>query len=251
MLQVSLSQLDYSAIGFSKTMTEGFEDLKKAQGELTLRLDGIIAWYSVLMKQKEEAAAKAAAVAKVETTGEKTAEEGGEVAISQSVSNGQYCETRADLIEAIQVWMMEASRTIAMFPSKCSGDRKRRTIDFVNQTKVVLRRTKPIGEEETEDNAEWLEDYITELDDFKVVPAASALAIVGAEAHSAISGKKYSLPTSIRHSTPEANAKEKTEKMKKAEKVKPRKKKTKEVTRREEERGRGSHGALDSDRHDP
>ena len=62
-------------------MTEEFEDLKKSQGELTLRLDGVVVWYSALMRQKQEAAAKAAAAAKGETTGEKPAEEGGEVEI--------------------------------------------------------------------------------------------------------------------------------------------------------------------------
>ena len=46
-----------------------------------LRLDGVVVWYSALMRQKQEAAAKAAAAAKGETTGEKPAEEGGEVEI--------------------------------------------------------------------------------------------------------------------------------------------------------------------------
>ena len=121
MSQVSLSQLDYSAICFSKTMTEEFEDLKKGQGELTQRLDGVLIWYYALVKQKQEAetkaaakasaaAALAAASAKTETSGEKPAEEGGEVEIRQSVSVSQYCETRADVIDAIQEWMTIASR---------------------------------------------------------------------------------------------------------------------------------------------
>ena len=79
MSHVSLSQLDYSAIGFSKTMTEEFEDLKKTQGELTQRLDGVLIWYYALVKQKREAEEKAAtkalaeAGAKTETSGEKPA----------------------------------------------------------------------------------------------------------------------------------------------------------------------------------
>ena len=116
MSQASLSQLDYSSIRFSKTMTEEFADLKKAQADLTLRADGVVVWYTALMRQKQEAAAKAAAAAKMETTGEKPAEEGGEVEIRQSVSAIQYCETRADVIDGIQEWTTEASRTIAMFP---------------------------------------------------------------------------------------------------------------------------------------
>ena len=137
-------------------MTEEFADLKKAQADLTLRADGVVVWYTALMRQKQEAAAKAAAAAKMETTGEKPAEEGGEVEIRQTVSAIQYCETRANVIDAIQEWTTEASRMIAMFPSKSSADRKRRTIDFVNQMKVVLRKTKPIGEEENEEDTAWL-----------------------------------------------------------------------------------------------
>ena len=54
MLQVSLSQLDYSAIGFSKTMTEEFDDLKKSQESLTTRVDGIRQLYLKLVKREEE-----------------------------------------------------------------------------------------------------------------------------------------------------------------------------------------------------
>ena len=99
-------------------MTEEFEDLKKGQGELTQRLDGVLIWYYALVKQEAEtkaaakasaAAALAAASAKTETSGEKPAEEGGEVEIRQSVSVSQYCETRADVIDAIQEWTTIAS----------------------------------------------------------------------------------------------------------------------------------------------
>ena len=84
--------------------------------------------------------------------------------VRRSVSASQYCETRADLIDAIQEWATEASRTIATFPSKRSADRIRRTIDFINQTKVILRKTVPIGEEEKEEDAEWLEEWVRGLD---------------------------------------------------------------------------------------
>ena len=116
----------------------------------------------------------------METTGEKTAEEGGEVEIRQSVSASQYCETRADVIDAIQEWTTEASRTIAMFPSKRSTDRTRRTIDFINQPKVVLRKTKPIGEEENEEDVAWLGAWVTELNFVKVPTTTVPTAIVPA-----------------------------------------------------------------------
>ena len=147
MSHMSLSQLAYSAIGFSKTMTEEFEDLKKNQRGLSQTLNGVLVWYYTLIKQKWEAEEKAAtkgaaeAVAKSETTGEKPTEEGGESEIQRSVSASQYCETRADLIDAIQEWTTEASRTIAMFPSKRSAHQIKRTIDFVNKSKVILRKT--------------------------------------------------------------------------------------------------------------
>ena len=190
-MSTSLSNLDYSAIGFSKTMTKEFEDLKRNQADLTQRLDGVVVWYHALLKQKKEAelkaarSAKAAALlaaaaatttetpAKTESAEEKMAEEEdetsaaaktGAVEIRRSVSAGQFCETRADLIDAIQEWAIEASQKIATFPSKRSADRIRRTINFINQTKGILRKTTPIGEEEKEEDAVWLGVWVGELD---------------------------------------------------------------------------------------
>ena len=281
MSQASLSQLDYSAIGFSKTMTEEFEDLKKGQAELTQRLDVVLIWYYALVKQKQEAEAQSAkktsaaallsaatsaaasaatasaaeTPAKTESSGEKTAEggessgsaKGGEVKIRRSVLASQYCETRADVIDTIQEWTTDASRTIVMFPSKRSADRTRRTIDFVNQTKVVLRKTKPIGEQENEEDAVWLGEWVTELNfvivpkttvatainPAEIVPTALTVAIAESEvavasplrqvltrAQMAISRKT---PASFRHSTPETDTKEKSEKKKKAGKAKTKK----------------------------
>ena len=150
----------------------------------------MVIWYHALLKQKKDAEEKAAKsataaalvaaaaattaenLAKTESTEAKTAEEGGEssgiaksgaVEIRRSVSAAQYCETRADLIDAIQEWASEVSRKIASFPSKRSADRIRRTIDFINRTKVILRKTGPIGEEKEED-ADWLSVWVRELD---------------------------------------------------------------------------------------
>ena len=66
MSQVSLSQMDYSAIGFSKTMTEEFDDLKKGQEALTTRVDRIKQWYTTLKKEE----------AKLKSAGENSEEEG-------------------------------------------------------------------------------------------------------------------------------------------------------------------------------
>ena len=161
----SLSNLKYSAIGFSKTKTEEFEDLKTQQADLTQRLDGVVVWHHALLQKKEEADEKAAKEAtaaaltatatektaeipaKAESTETKTAEEGGEpstiagsnaVKIKRSVSEAQYCETRADLINDIQTWASEAGRKIALFPSKRSADRIRRTIDSISQFSFAL-----------------------------------------------------------------------------------------------------------------
>ena len=51
--------MDYSAIRFSKTMAEEFDDLKKRQGEITEKIDGVHIWYLALVRQEEEAKVKA------------------------------------------------------------------------------------------------------------------------------------------------------------------------------------------------
>ena len=106
-------------------MTEELEGLKRDQADLTQRLDGVVVWFDALVKQKEEAEEKAAkskaaaallaastlteTPAKTESAKAKAAEEGGEasglakggaVEIRRSVSASQYCETRANLIDA-------------------------------------------------------------------------------------------------------------------------------------------------------
>ena len=83
MSQVSLWQLDYSAIGFSKTMTEEFNDLKKGQEVLTSRVDGIKQWYTMLKKEEEEEA-------KVKAAGRNSEEEEGEDALHLSIQVSQY-----------------------------------------------------------------------------------------------------------------------------------------------------------------
>ena len=99
-------------------------------------------------QEADEKAAKEATAAAPTATAETPAkEEGGEllaiagpsdVEIKRSVSEAQYCETRADLIDDIQTWASEAGRKIALFPSKRSADRLRRTIDSISQFSFAL-----------------------------------------------------------------------------------------------------------------
>ena len=95
MSQVSLSQLDYSAIGFSKTMIEEFDDLKKGQEAPTTRVDGIKTWYTTLKKKEEEEEAK------VKAAGENSEEEEREDGLHLSIQTSQYCDTRANVIDAV------------------------------------------------------------------------------------------------------------------------------------------------------
>ena len=98
-----------------------------------------------------------------------------------SIQTSQYCDAHANVIDAVQSWMTEAGRTIAIFPSKRSVDRKRRTVDFVNKMKV-LRKTKPIGEDEGKEDVEWLGTWVSEL---PKEPAASAVALFDVRAEAA------------------------------------------------------------------
>ena len=108
---------------------------------------------------------------------------------------------------------------IAMFPSKRSADRKRRTINFVNKMKVILRKTKPIVEEGV---AGGLGQRVTQSSGSiggshrrsrgrGGVPLATGID----ESTAGDSGKKDLASNSIRHST----TKEKMEKTKKGGKA--------------------------------
>ena len=206
-------------------MTEEFDDLKKGQEALTKSGQN-----QTMVHDAEKG--------------------GGEIEISRRKLRGgrgrcvaclykRVNIARANVIDAVQSWMTEAGRTIAIFPSKRSVNR-RRTVNFVNKMKVLLRKTKPIGEDEGKEDAEWLGTWVSELPE---EPAASAVALfeVGAGAASPLhwvlrnvklanTGKKGPAANSICHSTPESTAKERAEKTKKGGKNKSKKeKKTNEV----------------------
>ena len=119
-------------------------------------MDGIKQWYTILKKKEEVEEAK------VKAAGGNSQEEEGEDALHLSIQASQYCDTRANVIDAVQSWMTEAGQMIAIFPSKRLVDRKRRTVDFLNKMKVLFWKTKPIGEDEGEKDAEWLGTWVSE-----------------------------------------------------------------------------------------
>ena len=121
---------------------------------------------------------------------------------------------------------------ITLFPSKRSADRKRRLIDFVNKMKVLMRKTKPILEDENEEDAEWLEKWETDLPEEAVASVAvveeeegtaSPLRQVLRNAIQAITGKRERSGNPFRNSTPELVTKERKEKMNKGGKSKTKK----------------------------
>ena len=77
-----------------------------------------------------------------------------------------YCAARQDVIDLTKNWAQEGANQIAAFPGQRAKERTKRTIDFVNLIKIKLRKTAPIGmEEESREDAEWLDTFTTTLPD--------------------------------------------------------------------------------------
>ena len=117
------SFLAYSSIGFEKTCTEAFDDLKAEQISLSTRVDGIVGLFYDLR-------------AKIDG--------GQELNASLRTSLSQYSEAREDLVDAIMIWYEKSGITIAENVDPRSKRRVKRVHDFVENMKRELRKMKGV-----------------------------------------------------------------------------------------------------------
>ena len=127
------SFLAYSSIGFEKTCTEAFDDLKAEQISLSTRVDGIVSLYNELRAKLEG---------------------GLPLNASLRTSLSQYTEAREDLIDSISTWYEKSGLAIVANVDLRSKRRVKRVHDFVENMKRELRKTKPLGQEEEEEDEE-------------------------------------------------------------------------------------------------
>ena len=213
-----------SSIGFSKTMTEAFADLRNEQAALSTRAKEIVKMYEELKGKDAE---------DLEVTTEMQ----------------EYCEGREALFDAIREWYKKSGEQIADFQDSRTEGRIKRVHDFFDRIRAMLRVTQPLGinEKENDLDLEWLE---TKVDNFpeKTVPAArfsaqkqegwkerlrsgasSALVAMGVSPRRGNGPQRTSTPDSVREG-------EKKKREKKTKSIREEDREGKEVEGKEEEK---------------
>jgi len=127
------SVLGYSSIGFEKTCTEAFDDLKAEQRTISTKVVEIVKLYKELKGKVEE---------------------GEELDASLRTELSLYSDAREDLVDSIMGWYERSGRAIAMNVDSLSKRHVGRVHDFVENMKRDLRKTKPLGKEENKDDDE-------------------------------------------------------------------------------------------------
>ena len=121
------SFLTYSSIGFEKTCTEAFDDLKAEQTSIGTRVTEIVKLYRELNVKVMK---------------------GQELDASLRTSMFQYTEAREDVIYALKSWYEKGGRAIAANVDSMAKRRVKRVHDFVESMKRDLRKTEPLKGEE-------------------------------------------------------------------------------------------------------
>ena len=147
----TVSLLGYSSIGFEKTRTEAFEDLRAEQASLTTRIGEMVRLFNDL-KDKDF--------------------EGEELNASSTLQ--AFTESREELIDSLIGWYQKSGRQIAENVDVRSKQRVKRVHDFLEGAKRQIRRTRPLvkGEEEEAGTAEWLKREDLEFPEQIVPPGA-------------------------------------------------------------------------------
>ena len=161
---------DYSRIGFQKTMSVHFEEIKGDQDLIKQKTTEVRKTYAALVKREKDFEEK-----KKKVEGEGSVQDWGHME-SQQVwvydeemalmsAQSEYSQERQDLIGSIKVWAQDCANQLAIFPGFNVETRKKRAVDFINLMKRFLKATTPLGEneEEEEEDKIWLNRKETEL----------------------------------------------------------------------------------------
>ena len=161
---------DYSRIGFQKTMSIHFEEIKSDQELIKEKTTEIRKSFAALVKREKEFEGK-----KRQAEGEGSVQDWGQMESLQAwvideemalaSAQSEYSQERQDLIGCIKVWAQDCANQLAKFPGYNVETRRKRAVDFVNLMKKFLRATTPLGddEEEGEEDKRWLAHKETEL----------------------------------------------------------------------------------------
>ena len=152
---------DYSRIGFQKTMSIHFEEIKSDQELIQDKTTEVRRTFATLVKREREFEER-----------KKKAEEGGSVQdwgllgstgiyeeeMALITAQRDYSQERQDLMACIRVWAQDCSNQLAIFPGYNVETRRKRAIDFINLMKKFIKATTPLGEEEEEEEEDkiWL-----------------------------------------------------------------------------------------------
>ena len=163
MASISASD-DYSRIGFEKTLSVHFEDLKRDQALIRDTVTGVRKEFAILKKRTSDFEKK-----REEVVGE-SEWESREVMVydeemALAAAQQEFSQKRQDLIGFVRIWAQDSADQLTMFPGFNIEARKKRSVDFVNLMKRFIGSTTPLGEFEQEDEADkaWLETKETTL----------------------------------------------------------------------------------------
>ena len=127
---------DYSAIGFGRSMTEAFDELRTEQDRIVKCLKATVRTYR-----------------KLKTRGEEEEEEEDEFKdLSESIATTRYCEDRERLMDSLRQWTFDSAFQIGenFVDAEKDAERIQRILDFVNSAKTMLRATTPLGRQTEE-----------------------------------------------------------------------------------------------------
>ena len=159
----SIDSADYSGIGFERTRSVHFETLKQAQAFVLSKVLGVKNGFRRLVQRESkwesrkkvleaEAAKQGLMLSDIWVYSDEDSDE--EAALE--VAKLQYCEERQESFKLVKVWAQDSANQISMFPGYDDEKRKKRALDFIKLMKKHLRSTTPLGEEEEDEDFDWL-----------------------------------------------------------------------------------------------
>ena len=161
---------DYSRIGFERTASVHFDDLKSEQVNVRSKVTEVRKEFGSLKLREKAWEKKKEAMAREMEEKEKKGLEGMEVSSLWTCSDDyideemaietamiNFNQARQDAINMTKEWEQASSNQIAIYPGFDKEGRKKRALDFSNLMRKNIAKTTPMGdEEEEEEEKEWL-----------------------------------------------------------------------------------------------
>ena len=160
---------DYSRIGFEKTASIHFDDLKCEQANIRGKVTEVRKSF-LEIKAREKAWNNRKVFLEQDEKEKKARREGGadvsslwaissddvEEEMALDTAKIDFNQLRQDAIYMTKEWEQASSNQISLYPGFDRESRKKRAVDFVNLMRKHIGLTAPLGEEEEEDDKEWL-----------------------------------------------------------------------------------------------